>query len=58
MEKERIDLENKIKLQEEVMENISGGDGDGFMFTCPNCGKDFTVPDINECIRHILYCKG
>ena len=59
MEKERIDLENKSKLQEEVMENISGGDGNGsYAMVCSGCGKFIAYTDVNEFLRHILYCKG
>ena len=56
---ERIDLENKSKLQEEAMENIFGGDGNGsYAMVCSGCGKFIAYTDVNEFLRHILYCKG
>ena len=59
MEKERIDLEGKNKLPDEVLEHISGGEGNGDMAcVCQGCGRFIAYTDVNEFMRHILYCKG
>ncbi|MDO5702478.1 MAG: hypothetical protein Q4G47_03900 [Lachnospiraceae bacterium] len=50
-------MTKSFKLSDEQLEYTSGGDGSNAM-VCSGCGKFIAYNDVNEFIRHILYCKG